>query len=94
MAAQANGYYRRVSCQRDHQPSIPCDTQPPRYRPRPNTVWVSRLCRRAALGVARERAAMLATVGTFLVEGLLAHPHSESQREAILQWFTESALPA
>jgi|TARA_R100001463_G_scaffold8611_15_gene26301 TetR/AcrR family transcriptional regulator of autoinduction and epiphytic fitness len=45
-------------------------------------------------GVARERAAMLATVGTFLVEGLLAHPHSESQREAILQWFTESALPA
>ena len=45
-------------------------------------------------GVARERAAMLATVGTFLVEGLLAHPHSEIQREAILQWFTESALPA
>ena len=45
-------------------------------------------------GVARERAAMLATVGTFLVEGLLAHPHSERQREAILQWFTESALPA
>ena len=45
-------------------------------------------------GVAQERATMLATVGTFLVEGLLAHPHSERQREAILQWFTESALPA
>jgi len=45
-------------------------------------------------GVAKERAAMLATVGTFLVEGLLAHPHSERQREAILQWFSESALPA
>jgi hypothetical protein len=36
---------------------------------------------------------MLATVGTFLVEGLLAHPHSEAQREAILQWFAVSALP-
>ena len=46
-----------------------------------------------AEGVAPARAAMLATVGTFLVEGLLAHPHSEAQREAILQWFAVSALP-
>ncbi len=45
-------------------------------------------------GVAQERATMLATVGTFLVEGLLAHPHSKRQREAILQWFADSALPA
>lgn len=44
-------------------------------------------------GVAPERATMLATVGTFLVEGLLVHPHSERQREAILQWFADSALP-
>ena len=45
-------------------------------------------------GVTKEHATMLATVGTFLVEGLLAHPHSKRQREAILQWFTASALPA
>lgn len=45
-------------------------------------------------GVAEERAATLATVGTFLVEGLLSHPHSTRQREAILQWFADSALPS
>lgn len=42
-------------------------------------------------GLPRERASMLATVGTFLVEGLLAHPHSEQQRRDILQWFASSA---
>ena len=43
-------------------------------------------------GVAPEKALMLATVATFLVEGLLAHPHSEVQREAILQWFAVNAV--
>jgi len=28
------------------------------------------------------------------VEGLLSHPHSEREREAILQWFADSALPS
>lgn len=42
-------------------------------------------------GMDTDRARMLATVGTFLVEGLLAHPHSEQQRSAILQWFADSA---
>ncbi|MQX52586.1 TetR family transcriptional regulator [Alcanivorax sp. PA15-N-34] len=41
-------------------------------------------------GVSRERASMLATVGTFVVEGLLVHPHSQQQRDAIFQWFAES----
>lgn len=44
-----------------------------------------------AQGLSRDRAIMLATVGTFLVEGLLAHPHSEQQRRDILQWFVRSA---
>jgi len=33
---------------------------------------------------------MLATVATFLVEGLLAHPHSKSQRNDILEWFSQN----
>lgn len=45
-------------------------------------------------GESRERATMLATVGTFVVEGLLAHPHSRQQRDAIFQWFAESTRAA
>lgn len=44
-----------------------------------------------AQGVPRERADMLATVGSFLIEGLLAHPHGEQQRKDMLEWFGESA---
>lgn len=40
-------------------------------------------------GVGDQRAGTLATVATFLIEGLLAHPHSEKQRSDILQWFAQ-----
>ena len=42
-------------------------------------------------GVEASRCATLATVATFLVEGLLAHPHSAHQRHDILEWFAASA---
>lgn len=45
-----------------------------------------------ARGISHERARTLATVATFLVEGLLAHPHSERQRDDILDWFARCAL--
>ena len=41
-------------------------------------------------GVEASRCAPLATVATFLVEGLLAHPHSANQRNDILEWFAAS----
>ena len=41
-------------------------------------------------GISRERAAMLAAVATFLVEGLLVHPHSGQERRDILNWFASS----
>lgn len=41
-------------------------------------------------GTTDHRANMLATVATFLVEGLLAHPHSKSQRNDILEWFSQN----
>lgn len=37
-------------------------------------------------GLAPERAQLMATVGTFVVEGLLSHPHSSVQRKAVLAW--------
>lgn len=42
-----------------------------------------------ANGISDQRAGMLATVATFLLEGLLAHPHSETQRNDILEWFAQ-----
>lgn len=44
-----------------------------------------------AEGASDKRAGMLATVGTFLVEGLLSHPHSSKQQEDILEWFSSNA---
>lgn len=44
-----------------------------------------------ANGVDDQRAGMLATVAIFLIEGLLAHPHSEKQRNDILEWFAQHA---
>ena len=43
-------------------------------------------------GVPGAKAAMLATISTFLVEGLLVHPHSSRQREDILDWFAQNAV--
>lgn len=37
-------------------------------------------------GHSPERAQLMATVGTFVVEGLLSHPHSSAQRKTILAW--------
>ncbi len=37
-------------------------------------------------GLNAERAQLMATIGTFVVEGLLSHPHSAAQRKAILGW--------
>jgi len=42
-----------------------------------------------AHGVCDQRADTLATVAIFLIEGLLAHPHSEKQRSDILEWFAQ-----
>ena len=41
-------------------------------------------------GIEASRCGTLATVATFLVEGLLAHPHSAHQRNDILEWFAAS----
>ena len=41
-------------------------------------------------GLSAERAHLMATVGTFVIEGLLSHPHSASQRQAILAWLAGS----
>ncbi len=44
-----------------------------------------------AKGIRGERARMLATVAIFLVEGLLAHPHTETQSDDILAWFSQNS---
>ncbi|MCH8544460.1 MAG: TetR/AcrR family transcriptional regulator [Alcanivorax sp.] len=49
------------------------------------------ICALNSAGVEASRSATLATVATFLVEGLLAHPHSAHQRNDILEWFAASA---
>jgi TetR/AcrR family transcriptional regulator, regulator of autoinduction and epiphytic fitness len=41
-------------------------------------------------GQAPEQAQLMATVGTFVIEGLLSHPHSGAQRQAILAWLVHS----
>ncbi len=40
-------------------------------------------------GVPPERAPLMATVGTFVFEGLLSHPHTQAQQQAILAWMAE-----
>jgi TetR/AcrR family transcriptional regulator, regulator of autoinduction and epiphytic fitness len=37
-------------------------------------------------GQGPEQAHLMATIGTFVIEGLLTHPHSGAQRQAILSW--------
>jgi TetR/AcrR family transcriptional regulator, regulator of autoinduction and epiphytic fitness len=41
-------------------------------------------------GQAQEQAQLMATIGTFVIEGLLSHPHSDAQRQAILNWLVRS----
>lgn len=40
-------------------------------------------------GVPADRAPLMATVGTFVFEGLLSHPHTHAQQQAILAWMAE-----
>ncbi|MCH8497407.1 MAG: TetR/AcrR family transcriptional regulator [Marinobacter sp.] len=42
-----------------------------------------------AKGVGAQRAGLLATVAIFLLEGLLAHPHSQKQQDNVLEWFDQ-----
>jgi TetR/AcrR family transcriptional regulator of autoinduction and epiphytic fitness len=44
---------------------------------------VAQMCQR---GVSNTKAKLLATVGTFVMEGLLSHPHSNRQREMVVSW--------
>jgi TetR/AcrR family transcriptional regulator of autoinduction and epiphytic fitness len=39
-------------------------------------------------GMSAKRAKLLTTVGTFVIEGLMSHPHSADQREAVLAWLS------
>lgn len=46
-----------------------------------------------AKGMSRAKAATLATVGTFVVEGMLSHPHTAQQLERVVRWLKESGKP-
>jgi TetR/AcrR family transcriptional regulator of autoinduction and epiphytic fitness len=39
-----------------------------------------------ANGLLKEQAVVIATAGTFIVEGLLTHPHSSQQRDSVIDW--------
>ncbi|HVL01514.1 MAG TPA: helix-turn-helix domain-containing protein [Dongiaceae bacterium] len=52
-------------------------------------LMISRL---RALGVPADQAGLLATVGGFVVEGLLSHSTPQQQREAIVQWLLRAGL--
>lgn len=39
-----------------------------------------------AKGMSAAKASLMATVGTFVVEGLLSHPHSAKQMDAVVAW--------
>ncbi|RZI81872.1 MAG: TetR/AcrR family transcriptional regulator [Rubrivivax sp.] len=43
-----------------------------------------------AQGMNAEQAATMATVGTYVVEGLLSHPHSDQERETVVKWLTSA----
>ena len=42
----------------------------------------------SARGMSSSKAKLMATVGTFVVEGLLSHSHSDSQRDAVVAWLS------
>ena len=39
-------------------------------------------------GMSRTKAAIMATVGTYVVEGLLSHPHTSQQVDKVVLWLT------
>jgi TetR/AcrR family transcriptional regulator of autoinduction and epiphytic fitness len=42
----------------------------------------------AKSGMSPARAKLMTTVGTFVIEGLLSHPHSLAQRDDVLAWLS------
>jgi TetR/AcrR family transcriptional regulator of autoinduction and epiphytic fitness len=36
--------------------------------------------------MSRSKASLMATVGTYVVEGLLSHPHTSQQADKVVQW--------
>lgn len=47
-----------------------------------------------AQGMDAQQAATMATVGTYVMEGLMSHPHSARERETVVRWLTSLGLPA
>lgn len=43
-----------------------------------------------AKGMSRTKASVMATVGTYVVEGLLSHPHTSQQFDKVVHWLTSS----
>ena len=41
-------------------------------------------------GMPLEKASVMATAGSFVVEGLLSHPHTPEQRRQVMDWLTNS----
>lgn len=39
-------------------------------------------------GMPKAKASMMATVGTYVIEGLLSHPHQPHELEKVIQWLT------
>jgi AcrR family transcriptional regulator len=39
-------------------------------------------------GMSRTQASVMATVGTYVVEGLLSHPHTSQQFDKVVRWLT------
>lgn len=39
-------------------------------------------------GMSKAKASVMATVGTYVVEGLLSHPHGSQQVKQVVQWLT------
>lgn len=45
-------------------------------------------------GMDAKQAATMATVGTYVMEGLISHPHSARERETVIRWLASTALQA
>lgn len=45
-----------------------------------------------ARGMSADQARITATAGTFVVEGLLSHPHTAEQREEVIDWLVGRVL--
>lgn len=44
-------------------------------------------------GMSKAKASVMATVGTYVVEGLLSHPHGSQQVEKVVHWLTSGGKP-